>query len=441
MTQTNDMVRKFWITVYPSVLATSMMLGCAIFLRAIDRDAGVTLILIAGVILALGQLLNTSGKLSMFIRCGLLVALPILGMGTGMLTVLLIQGDTSKAISGEGAMGYAIVLAGSLMFGGIAGVIGVVVTFLKEKIRGKSGPLPLPLANDAIFSRQARVVAMAAPLVFALYAIIRGLIVQAISSLPRPTSSDAFSMLQLAERQNQLTPLLGIADVVFGIIVIAGSVWLFTRAVKTRRQILGICPELLRRYAEDFKLRVGLGTFLGLITAGLYWAFVFPQWSRRHAAAIIASLKQQGVAADVLAQIERRSRRTQNLGRALKFLGAIVMLATAFVWEEVLRRGAFPMPEEPFWVFCWLVLSTLALTWGSLVLELRKILDLQNTASPSASDSRPWLLGGGNSRIPFMVLLNIVLALGLLPLVIFPPIAASAVNSYVRTRGIARSAA
>jgi hypothetical protein len=39
-----------------------------------------------------------------------------------------------------------------------------------------------------------------------------------------------------------------------------------------------------------------------------------------------------------------------------------------------------------------------------------------------------------------MVFLNIVLALGLLPLVIFPPIAASAVNRYVELQQSARAA-
>jgi hypothetical protein len=32
-----------------------------------------------------------------------------------------------------------------------------------------------------------------------------------------------------------------------------------------------------------------------------------------------------------------------------------------------------------------------------------------------------------------MVILNVILALGLLPLVIFPPLAASAVNNYVHS--------
>ena len=191
--------------------------------------------------------------------------------------------------------------------------------------------------------------------------------------------------------------------------------------------------------SADSKLGVGLGTFLGLITLGLYWAFVFTGWSRRHAVAKIAALTQRGVSTEVLAQIDRRSRRTQRLGLAFKIMGivAIATLAAAFVWEIVLRKRAFPLPEEPFWFFCWLTLSVLALTWGSLASELRAILELEGGSRPGTSDDVPWLLRGGY-RIHAMVLVNIVLALGVLPLVIFPPIAASAVNGYVRLQQSSR---
>jgi len=188
------------------------------------------------------------------------------------------------------------------------------------------------------------------------------------------------------------------------------------------------------------KFSVGLGTFLGLITLGLYWAFVFTGWSRRHAAAKVAALGQRGVSSDVLAQIERRSRRTQRLGLAFTIMGAvaIAILVAAFYWEIVLRKGPFPMPEGPVWFFCWLTLSTLALAWGSLASELRAILELEGHNRAGATDNVPWLLRGGY-RIHAMVFLNIVVALGLLPLVIFPPIAASAVNGYVEIQQSTRT--
>lgn len=188
------------------------------------------------------------------------------------------------------------------------------------------------------------------------------------------------------------------------------------------------------------KLRVGLGTLLGLITLGLYWAFVFTAWSRHHAAVKGATLGQRGVTTTVLAQIESRSRRTQRLGLAFKVMGtiAILILAASFYWEIVVRKGAFPLPEGAFWTFCWLTLSVLALTWGSLASELRAILELEGGDRAGASDNVPWLLRGGY-RIHAMVFLNIVVALGLLPLVIFPPIAASAVNGYVELQQSARA--
>jgi hypothetical protein len=67
---------------------------------------------------------------------------------------------------------------------------------------------------------------------------------------------------------------------------------------------------------------------------------------------------------------------------------------------------------------------------SSLLLELRAILDLGTDEKLSAS-RRPWLLRGSQGRIALMALTNIVLALGVLPLLIFPPIAALTVNGYV----------
>jgi len=192
--------------------------------------------------------------------------------------------------------------------------------------------------------------------------------------------------------------------------------------------------------ADALTFKVGLGTILGLLTGGLYWAFVFSRWSQRHADLLTGALREQGAPPEPSFAVARGSRRTRLLALLLKILGtiALITLAWSFVWEVVQRRGPFPIPEEPFWLFCWVALSTLALTWGSLALEVRSTLDY--LATQGVAQSRPWLLGGGRGRIPVMVLLNVILALGLLPLVIFPPLAASALNGYVRSC-LAQSAA
>ncbi|MCP5319924.1 MAG: hypothetical protein H7A12_03725 [Pseudomonadales bacterium] len=185
--------------------------------------------------------------------------------------------------------------------------------------------------------------------------------------------------------------------------------------------------------AEALTLKVGLGTILGLLTGGLYWAFVFSRWSQRHADLRTATLSRQKAAPEATHAVERKSRRTRLLALLLKVLGsiALITLVWAFIWEVVQRRGPFPIPEEPFWVFCWVALSTLALTWGSLASEVRS--SMEYLATQGIAPHRPWLLGGGRGRIPAMVILNVILALGLLPLVIFPPLAASAVNNYVHS--------
>jgi hypothetical protein len=237
MTETQDALRRFWIAVYASVTGTAMLAGCAIAFNVIDDDAGFLLVFIAGITLALGQLLNTNNKKSIFIRCGLLITLPILGMGTGILTTLLFQGDTGRGISNEGALGYLMVLAASIMYGVIAGISGLVMSFIKQKIIGKSGALPHPLASDPIFGKQARLTAALAPVLFALYFLIRGFIMQGFK-IPI-SSSDLLSMYRLAQRQNQLTPFLGIADIAFGAAIIAGAVCLLVKALRLRRQIAG----------------------------------------------------------------------------------------------------------------------------------------------------------------------------------------------------------
>ena len=61
--------------------------------------------------------------------------------------------------------------------------------------------------------------------------------------------------------------------------------------------------------------------------------------------------------------------------------------------------------------------------------ELRAILD---DAGVAASNARPWLLSGGAARIPVVLGIHVIFALGLLPLLIFQPMAARAANGYLR---------
>lgn len=186
------------------------------------------------------------------------------------------------------------------------------------------------------------------------------------------------------------------------------------------------------RLHAELTLHVGAGTLWGLVTLGLYWAYSFSVWSRRHAQLMHQILKRQGSSSAVLLTIEQNTRRTQRFSGIFIVLAAVALcvLGLALVWEVILRRGPFPAPEEAVWFLCWVTLSILALVWGSLLLELRTILDL-GTGEDFLPDSRPWLLRGPKGKIVLMMLTNIVLALGVLPLLIFPPIAAKTVNGYV----------
>ncbi len=111
------------------------------------------------------------------------------------------------------------------------------------------------------------------------------------------------------------------------------------------------------------------------------------------------------------------------MGIVLIFFLALALFAD---WDVTANNGPFEIDEGFFWFLCWLDLAFLAVTWGSVIFEVRRAMA---TVGPRQVDS--WLLSGGDGRVIFIVLLNAALALGLLPLVIFPPIAASALNRYV----------
>jgi len=102
----------------------------------------------------------------------------------------------------------------------------------------------------------------------------------------------------------------------------------------------------------------------------------------------------------------------------------LLILITSFFWEVVFDIGGFPLPEGPFWFYCWISLSMLAVTWASVLFGIFKVLELQ---------SSNWFPFGGSSGILITTIIWCIAALGLLPLVIFPPIASGSVNKYVST--------
>jgi len=100
----------------------------------------------------------------------------------------------------------------------------------------------------------------------------------------------------------------------------------------------------------------------------------------------------------------------------------LLILILALFWEEVLDIGGFPIPEGPFWFYCWISLSMLAVTWASLLFGIFKVLELKSSA---------WLPLNGSAGIILTTIIWCIVALGILPLVIFPPIYSGSVNKYV----------
>ena len=162
-------------------------------------------------------------------------------------------------------------------------------------------------------------------------------------------------------------------------------------------------------------------TILGLVTGGVFWGFYLAQWSRKHQRALSGISSRVGIPT---------SRRSVVLGRTMAIMGMVLLflLGLAFFtgWDVTANNGPFEIDEEFFWFLCWVASALLALTWGSVMFEVRCAMSI---VGPRQVDS--WLLSGGAGRVIFFVLLNATFALGLLALVIFPPIAASALNKYV----------
>lgn len=169
-------------------------------------------------------------------------------------------------------------------------------------------------------------------------------------------------------------------------------------------------------------------TIIGLVTFGIWWAFKIKKWSELH----LKYYEDKFTNSDdvqssvILSRVKRSTNRTIQLATitAVMISAGLLILILALFWEEVLDIGGFPIPEGPFWFYCWVSLSMLAVTWGSVLFGIFKVLELQ---------SSNWLPLGGSSGIIVTTIVWCVLALGLLPLVIFPPITSGSVNKYIAT--------
>jgi len=116
----------------------------------------------------------------------------------------------------------------------------------------------------------------------------------------------------------------------------------------------------------------------------------------------------------------------------------------SFLWEVVLDKGptpiitASPDTETMFFCYLWLASAMLPVTYGSLLFEIRYILAAERVepiaSHVSAVDELPVLTSGGGGAIVVVAVVHFVVALGVLPLLVFPPIIASSLNKYVRAQ-------
>jgi len=193
---------------------------------------------------------------------------------------------------------------------------------------------------------------------------------------------------------------------------------------------------------DNLKINTFVGTIFGLITAGLYWVLYLTSWSRRHAMQKLVTYEHlyDIDTTTIQDRIKRSSKRTLALGWTATVMIAVGLVLSLFslLWEVFLDKGPTPIisdVEALFWLYLWLASAMLPVTYGSLLFELRYILEVERT-DPIASrlrkpSSLPALPSGGAGAIICIALIHFVLALGLLPLLIFPPIIASSINKYV----------
>ena len=178
--------------------------------------------------------------------------------------------------------------------------------------------------------------------------------------------------------------------------------------------------------AEKLKIdSVGL-TILGLVTFGIWWTIFIKKWSVKH----LNYYEDNFMNADEQRSSEIFSSVRKSTDRSLQLSTIILVMLSAglgiliisFIWEVVLDIGGFPLPEEPFWLYCWISLGMLAVTWASVLLGIVNVLKLQSSI---------WYPLNASPEISAVTAIWCVAALGLLPLAIFPPIYSGSVNKYV----------
>lgn len=177
-------------------------------------------------------------------------------------------------------------------------------------------------------------------------------------------------------------------------------------------------PDYESRAPTEYDARISLRiptfwcTILGLLTVGVFWGFYFAHWSSRHQKALSSISSNIGVPA---------SRRSTILGMIMGIMSSVLIFCLI-----IMVFNDFEIAVEIMGPLCWLALALLAVTWGSVIFEVRRAMFF---VEPHQVDSL--MLSGGNGRIIIAVLLNAAIALTILPLVIFVPMVAYELNKYV----------
>ncbi len=177
---------------------------------------------------------------------------------------------------------------------------------------------------------------------------------------------------------------------------------------------------------DRLKIDVVGSTILGLITLGIWWVLFIKKWSELHHKYYEDKFtnSKDVHSSEILNSVKQSGNRTFQLSTItlVMLTAGLIILVLSFIWEIVLDIGVFPLPESLFWFYCWISLSMLAVTWASLLYGIFKILELKSSG---------WLPLNGSLGIILTTVIWCVVALGLLPLVIFPPIYSGSVNKYV----------
>ena len=201
-----------------------------------------------------------------------------------------------------------------------------------------------------------------------------------------------------------------------------------SEANQTGTQNITSKDTLSNSSVAELRIDILIATILGLVTFGIWWTLKLKSWSELHLKYYEEHFADSGEAksSEILSAVNQSTNRTLQLAMITLVLLSIALtvLIVSFFYEVVFDIGAFPMPEELFWFYCWISLSMLAITWASVLFGILNILKLQ---------SSNWLPLDGSTGIIITTVIWCILALGLLPLVIFPPIASGSVNKYVAT--------